>query len=60
VRLVVDLLRLPARKRAARVDFQEKVRAETTSIASIVEAIDVAMGKVLGRIVRWAAEEISG
>lgn len=60
VRLVVDLLRLPARKRAARVDFQEKVRAETTSIASIVEAIDAAMGKVLGRIVRWAAEEISG
>mgnify|MGYP005840621273 CR=1 FL=1 len=60
VRIVVDLIRLPARKRSARVDFQERLRAESTSIGSIVEAIDAAMGKVLSRIVRWTAEQISG
>lgn len=60
VRIVVDLMRLPTRKRSSRVDFQEKVRAQSTAIPSIVEAIDAAMGKVLSRIVRWTAEQISG
>lgn len=60
VRLVADLVALPQRKRVSRVDFQEKVRAAETSIESVIDAIDAAMGKVLGRLVRWAAEQASG
>ena len=58
VRFQARLLTMPRRDSLDTVSLQQLVRAEETSIESVVRAYDEALGKVLKRLVSWSNSRI--
>ena len=58
IRLQARLLAMPRRDSLDTVSIQQLMRAEETSVESVVRAYDDALGKALKRLVEWSLKEI--
>jgi cholesterol transport system auxiliary component len=57
VRINVKLVKMPQREIVATQTFDRRIRADSNTMANIIEAYDSALGKVLKLIVTWTLEE---